>query len=272
MNLRYLILVLFTCAGLQVLAQDKIYFKDGHTVNGKIVSIGEKTLTYRNAVADSSNADVLHTVPKSEIVLAEYNNGSVFIFGSQDANANTTQVDYNETREQRKARKMKEWKDYEATLSDNILGFYPAELAVGRLTASYERLLVDKAIGIRIPASLTYNLFTPTSTDSATATYNYRKGVSYITGLDIDFYTDLKPGLKYSVGPRFRYGTDMTLGGITGYTGQIENGIFRSKGDRFVSSLSVGFGFFKPTENNFGYYAKQVYPWASINWRLGFRL
>lgn len=272
MNLRYLILVLFAFAGLSVSAQDRIYFKDGRTVNGKIVSIGENTLSYRNAVVDSSNTDILHTVPKSEIVLAEYNNGAVFIFGSQNANSATQQTDYNETREQRKARKMKEWKDYEATLSDNILGFYPAELAVGRLTASYERLLADKTIGVRIPASLTYNIFSPTSTDSATASYNYRKGVSYITGLDIDFYTDLKPGLKYSVGPRFRYGTDMMLGGITGYTGQIENGIFRSKGDRFVSSLSVGVGFFKPTENNFGYLSRQVYPWASVNWRLGFRL
>lgn len=270
MNFRSLILILFTFAAFAAWSQDKIYFKNGTVVNGKIVSIADKTLSYK----DSTNATNIKTVLKQEVVLAEYKNGSVFIFGNENANNSIAQTDYNETRQQRKERKMKEWKEYESKLPDNIIGVYLPEIMLGRLTVSYERLFADKSIGVMIPASLTYNVLgnATTSTDSTTNAYNYRKGVSYITGLDVNFYTDLRPGLKYSVGPRFRYGTDMLLGGITGYTGQIQNGIFRSKGERFVNSLSVGFGFFVPTSTNFGYNARQVYPWASVNWRLGFRL
>lgn len=268
MNLKYLILLIAALVVSVARSQDRIYFKDGKVVKGKIMSIAENTLSYK----DSVSADLIKTVPKKELVLAEYKNGSVFIFGNE-SEISKLQPNYNETRQQRKERKMKEWKDYESGLSDNVLGFYLPEIALGRLTVSYERFFFGKTIGVMVPASLTYNVFANTTNpDSATNAYNNRKGVNFITGLDVNFYTDLKPGLKYSVGPRFRYGTDMLLGGITGYTGQIQNGIFRSRGERFVNSLTIGFGFFKPTSNVANYNSNQVYPWGSINWRLGFRL
>ena len=91
----------------------------------------------------------------------------------------------------------------------------------------------------------------------------------------MNYYYDLKPELKYFFGPRIRYGTDMMLGGIEGLSVQLQNGIFRSRGTKYTSTIGVGFGFFKLSEKYSkypGYKPKQVYPWASFTWRLGFRL
>jgi len=266
---RYAIVMVAVLATLVTRAQDKIYFRDGKTVQGKIMSIGENTISYK----DSTNAVAIKTVPKRDVIIAEYKNGSIFIFGDGNAASQQSSIDMNETRQQRKERKMREWKDYESKLSDNILGFYLPEIFFGRLTVSYERLLFNKTVGIKVPASLTYNLIGAANAATDTAgTHNYKRGVNFITGLDLNFYTDLKPGLKYMVGPRFRVGTDMLLDGLSGYTAQIQNGIFRSKGERFIQSFSIGFGFFQPSQTGLGYTARQVYPWGSINWRLGFRL
>ncbi|MDF2452238.1 MAG: hypothetical protein K0S26_1742, partial [Bacteroidota bacterium] len=100
-------------------------------------------------------------------------------------------------------------------------------------------------------------------------------GTGFITGIDVNYYHDLKPELKYYFGPRIRYGTDMTLGGIEGLTFQIQNGIFRSRGKKMTSTLGFGVGFFKLSAkyaNRGTFDTKQVYPWASFTWRLGFRL
>lgn len=62
---------------------------------------------------------------------------------------------------------MKEWKEKEALLSNNILGFYIPELVLGRLTVSYERLLANKSMGIKIPFSLTYDALGALAENSA---------------------------------------------------------------------------------------------------------
>ncbi|MBS1636615.1 MAG: hypothetical protein JST26_11920 [Bacteroidetes bacterium] len=275
MKFRYILFVLLFSMACLLKAQDRIFFRDGKMVHGKILSIAENTISYK----DTLNMEVVKTVSKKEVLLAEYKNGTMFIFGDNQETPSVIAQD--ETRAQRKERKLREWKEHEATLPDNILGFYLPELGLGRFTVSYERLLANKSVGIMIPASLTYNMFpfSSSSYDSTTTAYNAKRGINFITGLDLNFYTDIRPGLKYIVGPRFRYGTDMSVsgfiggpGGTTGYTAQIQNGFMKTKGDRFVSSFTVGVGFFKFTEPYGSVNIGRVYPWASINWRLGFRL
>lgn len=273
------IIVLFCVLGIsRAYSQDKLFFRKGTSVKCKIIAISENTITYRDTV---SNAPLI-TVPKKEVMLAEYKTGEVYIFSSD--NLIVQQADVVETRQQRKDRKMKEWKAKEQGLSDNILGFYIPELILGRFTVSYERLLANKTVGITIPVSLTYDSFgalaslgtnTTTSNGSTTtSTVKRTKGVNFITGIDINYYYDLKPQLKYYFGPRIRYGTDMVFGGVEGISFQLQNGLFKSSGQNFTSTFGLGVGFVKVL--NFGNPTtrdpKQVYPWGSFTWRLGFRL
>jgi hypothetical protein len=276
----HILVVLLALAGSRAYAQDQLFFRKGNQVPCKIMAISENTITYRDTVPGSA----LITVPKSEVILAEYKTGQVYIFSSEKTLV-AAPADVFETREQRKERKMKEWKLKEQELSDNILGFYIPELFLGRFTVSFERLLANKSVGVKIPLSLTYDSFGALAQASANSTSNNTgtvvsspvtrtKGVNFITGVDVNYYYDLKPELKYFFGPRIRYGTDQVMGGIEGLSFQIQNGIFRSRGKKMTSTLGIGFGFVKvldfgfPTSRD----TRQVYPWGSFTWRLGFRL
>lgn len=305
-NLHIIFLILLFVS-LSNLAQDKVFLRNGKIIPCKIIAVSEKTISYRDTIPNS----LIVTLSKNEVLLTEYKTGVIYMFSEEQSKVNTVNFgnetvinpEINETREQRKERKMKEWKEKEALLPNNILGFYIPELALGRLTVSYERLFANKSIGITIPFSLTYNSFrilnalaynassnnssssssssngTTTSSSNNTTTNNNNsnqtRGTGFITGIDVNYYYDLKPELKYYFGPRLRYGTDMMLGGIEGLTFQLQNGIFRSRGKKMTSTLGFGVGFFKLSQkyvNYAGYEPKQVYPWASFTWRLGFRL
>lgn len=276
----HILFVLLVLAAGSACAQDQLFFRKGTQVPCKIIAISEKTITYRDTVANAP----LITVPKADVILAEYKTGQVYIFSSETALV-AAPAEVFETREQRKERKMKEWKLKEQELPDNILGFYIPELLLGRFTVSYERLLANKSVGVKIPLSLTYDSFGALAQASANSTTNSTgtvvsspvtrtRGVNFITGVDISYYYDLKPELKYYFGPRIRYGTDQVLGGIEGLSFQLQNGIFRSRGKKMTSTIGIGFGFVKVLD--FGIATnrdpRQVYPWGSFTWRLGFRL
>lgn len=141
-------------------AQDKVFLRDGKVIPCKIVAISEKTISYKDTAA------TLVTLSKNEVLLAEYQSGTIYMFSKEKpaefkVENNSTNFsnmpEMIETRDQRIARKMKEWKEKEALLPNGILGFYIPELAFGRLTVSYERLFANKSMGIKIPFSLTYD-------------------------------------------------------------------------------------------------------------------
>ena len=221
-------------------AQDKLFFRNGTTIICKITAISKNTITYKDTLINS----IATTVSKKEILIAEFKTGQIYIFGSEEKSINaTTDLTY-ESREQRKERKMKEWQEKEQQLPNGILGFYPVQIIAGRFTVSYERLFASKSMGITIPVSLTYDMFTvlnalttpsASSTTNANTTSNSgsrptQNGVGIISGIDLNYYHDLKPELKYFFGPRFRYGTAMTFGGIEYLSFQIQNGIIKSSG------------------------------------------
>ncbi len=277
-------------------AQDKLFLRNGSVLYCRIAGISDNTISYSDTLANAP----LVTIARESVLLAEYRSGEVYIFGKEkEKKAEPIALIPEETREQRRERKLKEWKEKEALLPNGILGFYIPEILMGRLTVSYERLFANKSMGIKIPVSLTYDGLgalneasanssstntnsSSTNTNSSTSNNNNKsttnprtRGTGFITGIDVNYYHDLKPQLKYYFGPRIRYGTDMTLGGIEGITVQLQNGIMRSRGKRFTSTLGFGVGFFKLSEKYSrygGYEPNQVYPWASFTWRLGFRL
>jgi hypothetical protein len=260
---------LFVFFSSVVSAQDKLFLKNGEIIKCKITALSEKTISYRDTVDFS----LVNTISKSEVVLAEYKSGAIYTFNLNPEGIPTV-VNY-ETREQRKERKMKEWKKEEELLSSNIIGVHIPDLLFGRFTLSYERLIANKSLGVLIPASISYDMSRAIGASTGNNFGATNTGIGFIGGVDVNYYFDLKPEFKYYFGPRVRYGRDMTLGGIEGLTVQLQNGFFKSAGKNVVSSFGWGFGFFKLSErymNMPGYEPNQVYPWASFTYRLAFRL
>ncbi len=207
--------------------------------------------------------------------MAEFKSGEIYVFGKGEATSAPETTLLNETSAERKERKMKEWKKEEETLGNNIIGFYPAVIPLGRFCVSYERLLANKNIGIKVPFTLTYDtkaILSYGSNNSTTST----TGVGFITGLDLNFYTDIKPRTKYYFGPRVRYGKDVFME-LEGLTAQLQNGIMFSGGKNFTNTIGIGMGISKiaaiygtTVSNNL--FDKQIYPSFSLTWRLGIRL
>ena len=263
---------IFCCFCIQTtFAQDKLFLRNNTTLLCKIASINEKTVSYR----DSVGATQITTIPKESIIMAEYKSGEIYVFGKEETTSTASAKVLNETSTERKARKMQEWKKEEETLGNNIIGLYPAVIPLGRFCVSYERLLANKSIGIKIPFALTYDtkalLSSGSNNAGSTAT-----GAGFITGLDINFYTDIKPRTKYYFGPRVRYGKDAFME-LEGLTAQLQNGIMFSGGKNFTNTIGIGMGISKiatiygtTVSNNL--FEKQIYPSFSITWRLGIRL
>lgn len=268
-------------------AQDKLFLRNDSIIVCKISSVSGSTISYR--LLDSKTG--LNQISKTKVLLAEYQTGEIFIFGLGTVYQVADSLVHIESNEERKNRKLLEFKKREASYSNNLIGFYPTQLLLGRLTMSYERLIANKTIGINVPLSITFNpgnawryLTTGSTTSSASSTSSTSSsnnasdpppsGVGFIGGLDVNYYYDIEAETKYYFGPRIRYGTDILLGSIEGLTFQLQNGFMLTSGKHFATNIGFGVGFFKLSEkyaNYPGYDPKQVYPWASFTWRICFR-
>jgi hypothetical protein len=263
--MRLLFILIFVSAFSFFKAQDKLIFKTGKKVNCKVVSIDASTVTY------SDSADIQKTAAKQDLIMAE-KNGAVVIFGTSNNSFPTYSTadkpfDYNESRA--KARKEKE-----KTFSNNIIGIQIPDLVFGRLTMTYERLFNEKQIGVTIPASLSYDpriLFSGLQDTASVRQNPIRTNVGFITGLDINYYFSRRSYSKFFVGPRFRYGTDVYLQNLTGYSIQLQNGFLAcSSNGKMASTFAFGVGFVRVTSFN-GIDPRQSYPWMSVTIRIGFR-
>ena len=101
-----------------------------------------------------------------------------------------------------------------------------------------------------------------------------RRNTAIITGLDLNYYYETRSHSKFFFGPRFRYGTDVNLANITGYTIQFQNGFLLcdSKG-KMATTFALGFGFARITSTPFSspFNPRHSFPWMSFTLRLGFR-
>lgn len=263
-----IVLLFLLLSGSFVMAQDKVVLKDGRKLKCKIVSINPSTITYK----DSATAENMITIPKNDVLMAEFRSGSVYVFGNSNATTPITSPSNNLSKNKKEMMREKE-----RTFSDNIIGVQIPDIFFGRLTLSYERLFLDKTMGITIPISLTYDpriLYKGFSTDTSNGASVVRRNVSYVTGLDLNYYFETRSHTKFFVGPRFRYGTDVFISNVTAYSVQFQNGfLFCSSNGKMASTFAIGFGFARilAIPGGGGINPNQSYPWASFTFRLGFR-
>lgn len=264
-KLKNIFVFVFALTSFIAFSQDKVVFKDGRRLKCKIVAINPSTVTFKDST------EKFLTVSKNDLLIAEYSSGSIYIFGN-NTSALTPTLTLNKPHG-----KKSDIKEREKGFSDNIIGVQLPDIFMGRLTLTYERLFFEKQMGLVVPISMTYDpniIYSGLSTDTSMNASKVRKNVSFVTGLDINYYFESRSRTKFFVGPRLRYGTDVALGNITAYSVQFQNGFLMSSANgKMASTFALGFGFARilasPVGN--GINPNQSYPWASFTFRLGFR-
>ena len=219
----YKLLFIFLLYSCSLFAQDKLFFTNGTSRKGIIVTNAKDFVYFK-----SSDTSRIEKISKSKLLLMEDYKGNRYLFSEQDSQANSTPHSKEKS-----------------TIRRNILSVQPLAIFFGRANFSYERLSKDGRIGFLIPIILTFD---PTFGNIFTADSNFNsvhvRGMSYITGLDVNFYSEKGETVKMFIGPRIRYGTDVAFYNTQGYTVQTQVGLKIGRPNGKISqSLSLGFGF-----------------------------
>lgn len=246
-------LFIFCFFSFAAAGQDRLFFRDGTSKKGFILSMGKDFLYFKTS--DTSSPQKIN---KASLVLAEDYKGTRYLFSGQSVPSDSPD---SPIKNQDPAR--------------NIFGLQPFGIFFGRATFVYERLTRDHLVGVVLPVSLTFDPFGSLYNSRLDTSLNSVKrisGVNFITGLDVNFYLGKKESRRFFIGPRIRYGTDLFLRDIEGYTLQTQVGWkIGSVKRRFVQHLSFGFGFVRILSSPAGplISPKQSYGWYSLNYRVG---
>jgi hypothetical protein len=231
-------------------AQDKLFFSNGTVKQVTLISIAKENVFYKTG--DTAN---VKRINKSELLMVENSEGVRFIFGELK-NENTVTQNKN------------------TNYKKNAIGVQPLGLLAGRGTLVFERLINDQKIGLVFPFSITFDPFGSlyrSGLDTNNNSPRRARGVNFLTGLDVNFYFRNKANYTFFIGPRFRYGSDMLLRGIKGYTFQTQTGWrFGNPNNLFCQHLSLGFGFVKvlTIPNSSIIAPKKFFAWYSVNYRI----
>ena len=251
----YKLIVIFSFITFTFFAQDKLFFADGTSQRGIILSIGKDQVFFKTT--DSSQVIPYN---KKDLLLIEDYKGSRILFGEPVKQTTSHQS-----------------KSTQDSLIKNSFGMQPLALLLGRLTFNYERLRDDGKIGIVIPFSLSFDPFAKLAyqldTNKNKAPFKKTR-ISFITGVDVNFYIGKREIYKFFIGPRVRYGTDIILGEVQGYSLQTQMGWRISRTQRkTVQHISFGFGFVRVISSpaTTAINAKKSYSWMSLNYRIGIR-
>jgi len=243
------LVVIFLFLSLYLRAQDKVFLKSGKILHGDFVSMGKAQLFF--FCKDSVKVSI---IDKKQVLLVERLNGERYLIGDG------AKPSVSETPEQTSFRSIK-----------NAIGMQPLGLLVGRITFVYERFFYDDNIGVSIPISLTFDPFRMyAAADTSANAPEPVTGTSFISGIDLNYYFKETSGIRFFMGPRTRYGTDMMLGGIEGFSVQYQLGWHLYTQKRRSQHVSLGYGFVKILNAPKGSTINpdQLYGWFSINYRI----
>lgn len=249
-----LFFLLIFCFFLRPKAQDKLFFTNGSTLNGIIVSNAKEFIYFKKT--DTSQTEKIN---KTSLILVEDYKGNRYIYGSMQTEPKKENVP-----------------SVNSEAKKNILSLQPFGFLFGRISLQYERLTNDLRFGIVVPFALTFNPYGTIYPSRNDSTFTEVTGVNFITGLDVNYYLGKTESFQFFIGPRIRYGTDLFVfgGGIHGYSIQTQFGWKVGKpSGRFIQHISFGFGFIRVIsyQSVQTVDANQSYAWGSINYRLGIK-
>lgn len=249
MRFAVFIFIFYSCL---LTAQDKLFFTDGTIKTGIIISNTQDVVYFRK-----SDTSAIQKINKNQLILMEDYKGTRYLF----ARENKQESDKGYPKDNTKTHK-------------NSLSIQPLSILFGRLNLSYERFTENNRIGFVIPLILTFDPSFGNAFTAIDSTITRTKGIKYITGLDVNFYSEKGNTAKLFIGPRIRYGTDVAFFNTKAYSFQTQIGLkVSSPGSKVVQHFSIGFGLVRilsstsiPITD-----AQQAHPWYSVNYRLGLK-
>ena len=171
MKTRSLMLLLMAhLAALPVISQDVIFKKDGSKEEVKVILVNDKEIQFRKF---NNPEGPVYTVPKSEIVVVNYENGTVEVMSYAQKPSPT---------------------DLNLDFARNVLSYHLFDLVFMDFTISYERILNSGKLGLRIPVSFGYDF----------DDWNFNH--IFYSGAGINFYPTGQGKWRYFMGPQLQMG------------------------------------------------------------------
>lgn len=245
--MRVVLLLILLTMGAR--AQDKLFYENGETRQGILVSVGKQFVFFK--LNDSS---AIEKIPRAELVMATDHLGTRYLLSSPDT---TRIVQYKPV--------------FQSIPHPNLLGIQPMDVLAGRLGLCYERISLDDKISVMVPLSLTFNPFGVFYRPSRNPAYGATGVYNLIGGFDVNIYTLKGDNMTLFFGPRFRYGLDVMLNQSEAITLQTQAGVrIGHPDDSFVQHASIGLGFAKVFNYNGVVTSSRsvIRPWFSLNYRL----
>lgn len=251
MRALFIALVVF---GFRILnAQDKLYFLNGKTQSGIVVSMGKDVVFFKN-----NDTAFVRKILKKDLVMIEDYRGARYVFGNGGGkNDSLTKKMGMQPRQ-------------------NALGIQPLGLFLGKAGVFYEYINQKQTLGLVVPMIVTFDpvgVFYNPVTDSGSVVQRSSK-VSFITGADINYYAGTNEAATFFMGSKFRYGTDVFLGNIEYYTLQAQLGWrFGRPNGQISQHLCFGYGFAGIVSSPLPRLAlpRKYYGVGSITYRVSFR-
>lgn len=249
-----LLFVIFIFMSVALQGQDKVIFKDGALKKGIVISVSKEFIFFK--LSDTSRTT--EKIKNSELLMVEKYDGKVYVFGSEQIPTDTT-------------------KKTIVDLKRHSLTTQPFSFLLGRVGLAYEHLSKDGKIGFVLPFAVTFDplgTIYKESADSSNFERKHHNGINFVVGADVNFYIGKKETSKFYIGPRVRYGVDMFVDYIEGYSLQTQFGWKKeSQNSRFVQHIAFGFGFVRilsiPYTNRIN--PKQSFGWGSITYKVGIK-
>jgi len=156
-------------------AQDIIYKKDGSKEEAKIILVGEKEIQYKKF---SNLAGPVYSLDKNDILLITYENGEYEMISKTENVEKPDKIDLR--------------KDF----ARNVFSYHMFDLVFGDFAFSYERILSNGQVGLKIPVALGYY---------RNNNFGNFNNIFY-SGIGVNFYPIGQGIVRYFMGPQARIG------------------------------------------------------------------
>lgn len=254
--MKFIVSLSLLACSVSLHAQDAIYKKDKTKLDAKVTEVGNWEVKYKSA----SNPDgPVYTIPKSDIAIIIYQNGSSDLFTNE------------------KSKRCKKFDSLSTNFCRNFIGVDIGEFTNTAINITYEHTFGKKGnVALRLPFSVGL---------SSNNYYYYGHRKIFSTGLDLLFFPTGQGKLRYYVAPYFEWGlynnsyTFYTYEGNYyntqyyrsrgfSFAGGVKNGILFQATRHFSVTADLGFGIKSDPGNNSYEY---IQPCSRANVILGYR-
>lgn len=253
-------LILFLFVVVKLNAQDRLFYINGKVREGIIVSISKDLVFYK-----ASDTSLVEKVAKTLLLMTENYKGVRHIFNTEEV---ATEISY---------KKPESKPNRPGQALANSFQVFPFGILQGRFGMAYEKLNDKGNVGFTFPLYFTFDvegLLLSNLNDSNSVPHVRSREINFIGGMDVNFYVNNKGRSWFFIGPKFRYGTNISFVHAEYYTLQTQLGWkFTNPDKRLIQHLSFGYGFAHIVSSKSGAQVnlRNYFGLMSLSYRVGFK-